>query len=130
MRFEAHGQLRPRRTVNITVSTGNNETRVVILGAGPAGLTAAYELSNLGTPCVVLEQDRVVGGLARTVEYKDSASTSEGTAFTPKFPWCNKSGVTFSATISLPASVSHASTTNRDSSTTRCNPSMPFAAWA
>jgi len=43
---------------------------VVILGAGPAGLTAAYELSNLGTPCLVLEQDAVVGGLARTVEYK------------------------------------------------------------
>jgi protoporphyrinogen oxidase len=42
----------------------------VILGAGPAGLTAAYELSNLGTPCLVLEQDAVVGGLARTVEYK------------------------------------------------------------
>jgi protoporphyrinogen oxidase len=52
------------------VRTSDNETRVVILGAGPAGLTAAYELSNSGTPCVVLEQDAVVGGLARTVEYK------------------------------------------------------------
>jgi protoporphyrinogen oxidase len=52
------------------VSIGKNETRVVILGAGPAGLTAAYELSNLGTPCLVLEQDSVVGGLARTVEHK------------------------------------------------------------
>jgi len=52
------------------VSIGKNDTRVVILGAGPAGLTAAYELSNLGTPCLVLEQDAVVGGLARTVEYK------------------------------------------------------------
>jgi protoporphyrinogen oxidase len=52
------------------VRTVANQTRVVILGAGPAGLTAAYELSNLGIPCVVLEQDAVVGGLARTVEYK------------------------------------------------------------
>ena len=51
------------------MSTDNSETRVVILGAGPAGLTAAYELSNSGTPCVVLEQDAVVGGLARTIEY-------------------------------------------------------------
>jgi len=42
---------------------------VVIVGAGPAGLTAAYELSNLGIPCVVLEKDSVVGGLARTVEH-------------------------------------------------------------
>jgi protoporphyrinogen oxidase len=33
-------------------------------------MTAAYELSNLGVECVVLEQDAVVGGLARTVEYK------------------------------------------------------------
>ncbi|MGA2812436.1 MAG: NAD(P)/FAD-dependent oxidoreductase [Candidatus Acidiferrum sp.] len=48
----------------------DDQTQVVILGAGPAGLTAAYELSNLDIPCVVLEQDAVVGGLARTVEYK------------------------------------------------------------
>jgi len=52
------------------VKTGDNATRVVILGAGPAGLTAAYELSNLGVGCVVLEQEAVVGGLARTVEYQ------------------------------------------------------------
>ena len=52
------------------METGDNTTRVVILGAGPAGLTAAYELSNLGVGCVVLEQEAVVGGLARTVEYK------------------------------------------------------------
>jgi protoporphyrinogen oxidase len=51
------------------VNTVDVANQVVILGAGPAGLTAAYELSNLGLPCVVLEQDRVVGGLARTVEY-------------------------------------------------------------
>jgi protoporphyrinogen oxidase len=50
---------------------GNNcGVRVVILGAGPAGLTAAYELSNLGVACIVLEKDAVVGGLARRVEYK------------------------------------------------------------
>jgi protoporphyrinogen oxidase len=52
------------------VKTGDNSAQVVILGAGPAGLTAAYELSNLGVGCVVLERDAVVGGLARTVEYK------------------------------------------------------------
>jgi protoporphyrinogen oxidase len=44
--------------------------RVVILGAGPAGLTAAYELSSNDVPSVVLEQDSVVGGLARTVEHE------------------------------------------------------------
>ena len=52
------------------MKTGDNSAQVVILGAGPAGLTAAYELSNMGVGCVVLEQDAVVGGLARTVEYK------------------------------------------------------------
>jgi protoporphyrinogen oxidase len=40
----------------------------VIVGAGPAGLTAAHELATRGIPVVVLEQDRRVGGLARTEE--------------------------------------------------------------
>ena len=43
---------------------------VVIIGAGPAGLTAAYELSKHDRPCVVLEKDSTVGGLARTAQYK------------------------------------------------------------
>jgi len=41
---------------------------VVIAGAGPAGLTAAYELAKLGDNVVVFEADRVVGGISRTVE--------------------------------------------------------------
>ena len=43
---------------------------VVVIGAGPAGLTAAYELSKHGRYAVVLESDNVVGGIARTVDYK------------------------------------------------------------
>jgi protoporphyrinogen oxidase len=44
---------------------------VVIAGGGPAGLTAAYELSKHGKPCVVLEADpRMVGGISRTDQYK------------------------------------------------------------
>src|SRR6202047_645558 len=39
-------------------------------GGGPAGRAAAYEVSNLGIPCVVVEREAVVGGLSRTVEYK------------------------------------------------------------
>jgi len=43
---------------------------VVILGAGPAGLTAAWELAKHDIPVTVLEKDeRYVGGLARTVEH-------------------------------------------------------------
>ncbi len=41
---------------------------VVIIGAGPAGLTAAYELCKRGVQPTVLEQDTVVGGISRTVE--------------------------------------------------------------
>ena len=41
---------------------------VVIIGAGPAGLTAAYELSKRGRTSTVLEADNVVGGISRTVE--------------------------------------------------------------
>ena len=41
---------------------------VAIIGAGPAGLTAAYQLSKSGVPATVLEADRVVGGISRTVE--------------------------------------------------------------
>ena len=43
---------------------------VVILGAGPAGLTAGYELNRAGISSVILEKDQVVGGISRTAEYK------------------------------------------------------------
>jgi len=45
--------------------------KAVIVGAGPAGLTAALELSKQGATVVVLESDpEYVGGLSRTVNYK------------------------------------------------------------
>jgi protoporphyrinogen oxidase len=43
---------------------------VIVLGAGPAGLTAAYELKRLGIRCILLEASGVVGGISQTVEYK------------------------------------------------------------
>ncbi|HYO47018.1 MAG TPA: NAD(P)/FAD-dependent oxidoreductase [Gemmatimonadota bacterium] len=44
--------------------------RTVVIGAGPAGLAAAHELSILGRDATVLEQDDQVGGIARTVVYR------------------------------------------------------------
>ena len=46
------------------------EKQVVIIGAGPAGLTAAYELAKLNLHPIVLEKGERVGGLARTEDYK------------------------------------------------------------
>jgi protoporphyrinogen oxidase len=43
----------------------------VIAGAGPAGLTAAYELTKHSASCVVLESEAtLVGGISRTDQYK------------------------------------------------------------
>ena len=42
--------------------------RVVVLGAGPAGMTAAWRLSERGYPVTVLERDDAVGGMARTIK--------------------------------------------------------------
>jgi protoporphyrinogen oxidase len=44
---------------------------VVIIGAGPAGLAAGYELIGHGRQTVILERDTRVGGIARTESYKD-----------------------------------------------------------
>jgi protoporphyrinogen oxidase len=41
-----------------------------VLGAGPAGLTAAWVLARRGRPGEVFEADGVVGGIAKTVEFK------------------------------------------------------------
>ena len=48
--------------------TGAGGAPVVVAGAGPAGLTAAYQLVKRGWSVTVLEADDVVGGISRTVE--------------------------------------------------------------
>lgn len=44
--------------------------KVLIIGAGPAGLAAAYAAGQQGLPCLVVEQGCQVGGLSRTVIYQ------------------------------------------------------------
>src|SRR4051794_20943038 len=46
----------------------NGHGTVLVLGGGPAGLTAAYLLGKAGQSAVVLEAEDQVGGLAKTVE--------------------------------------------------------------
>ncbi|MCW2702980.1 MAG: FAD-dependent oxidoreductase [Blastococcus sp.] len=43
-------------------------SHTVVIGAGPAGLTAAYELTKARQQVTVLEADHAVGGISRTVE--------------------------------------------------------------
>ena len=62
----------------------------VIIGAGPAGLTAAYELSKLGIGSTVLEADRQVGGLSRTVNYNGYRFDIGGHRFFSKVPLINE----------------------------------------
>jgi protoporphyrinogen oxidase len=59
---------------------------VVVLGGGPAGLTAAYQLSKQKIPTTVVEKDDVVGGLSRTVNYRGFRFDIGGHRFFTKIP--------------------------------------------
>lgn len=61
---------------------------VVIIGAGPAGLTAALELVRDGrAKPVVLEASTAVGGISRTIEYKGNRMDIGGHRFFSKSDW-------------------------------------------
>ncbi|HEX8029075.1 MAG TPA: FAD-dependent oxidoreductase [Vicinamibacterales bacterium] len=49
----------------------SGKQRIVILGAGPAGISAAWRLTKLGYPVTVLERDGAVGGMGRTIQFGD-----------------------------------------------------------
>ncbi len=59
---------------------------VVIIGAGPAGLTAAYELAKADRTSTVLEADDIVGGISRTVERNGWRFDIGGHRFFTKVP--------------------------------------------
>ena len=63
----------------------DGEPQVVIMGGGPAGLSAAYELTRHRVPAIVLEQDeRYVGGISRTVTYRGNRFDIGGHRFFSK----------------------------------------------
>ena len=62
-----------------------NKKRVVIIGAGPAGLSTAYELSKSSDyDITVLELENFVGGISRTVNYKNNRMDIGGHRFFTK----------------------------------------------
>ncbi|MCR5093747.1 MAG: NAD(P)/FAD-dependent oxidoreductase [Lachnospiraceae bacterium] len=67
--------------------------RALIIGAGPAGLTAAYELLSRDKAepieVVVLEESDKLGGISRTVEYHGNRMDMGGHRFFTKVPEVN-----------------------------------------
>ena len=67
--------------------------KVVIIGAGPAGLTAAYELLKDGSgeyEVTVLEETKDIGGISKTVNYKGNRMDMGGHRFFSKMPEVNE----------------------------------------
>ncbi len=59
--------------------------KAIIIGAGPAGLTAAYEmLKNTEIHPVILEAEDFIGGISRTAEYKGNRMDIGGHRFFSK----------------------------------------------
>ena len=65
--------------------------RVVVIGAGPAGLTAAYELLDKSNnyEVIVLEESNAYGGISKTVNYKGNRMDMGGHRFFTKIKEVN-----------------------------------------
>lgn len=63
MKMRSHAELHPQ-------DTPAADEPIVIIGGGPAGLTAAYELTKQQQKSIVLEKNDKVGGIARTENYR------------------------------------------------------------
>ena len=51
----------PRRTKRL--STEDYEEKIAVIGAGPAGMSCAYYLANMGYPVTVFDRNKVPGGM-------------------------------------------------------------------
>ena len=66
--------------------------KVIIIGAGPAGLTAAYELLGRSKDyeVIILEESDRIGGISQTVRYKNNRMDLGGHRFFSKIDRVNK----------------------------------------
>lgn len=66
--------------------------KVIVIGAGPAGLTAAYELLSRSKSygVTVLEESFDLGGISKTVNYKGNRMDMGGHRFFSKVPEVNE----------------------------------------
>ena len=69
----------------------NIKGKAIIIGAGPAGLTAAYELlKQTSIKPVILEATDQIGGISRTARFKDNRIDIGGHRFFTKIPEVEK----------------------------------------
>lgn len=66
-----------------------NQRKTVVMGAGPSGLSAGYELSKAGENVVIFEKELQVGGISKTINYKDSYFDLGGHRFFTKISEVN-----------------------------------------
>ena len=67
----------------------SSETQVIVIGAGPAGLSTAYYLKQAGIPFQVLERAANVGETWRNLYPSLRLNTTRWYSYLPgkKFPW-------------------------------------------
>ncbi len=100
------------------------DAEVCVIGAGPAGLTAAYCLTKERRSVLVLEKDPVyVGGISRTVSYKGFLSTSAAIASSRSRRRWSTCGTRSCPTISSSGRACRASITTANSTPIRSRPS-------
>lgn len=59
-------------------------SKIIIIGAGPAGLAAAWELTQAGQEVMVIEKDAQVGGISKTINHHGYYFDSGGHRFWTK----------------------------------------------
>ncbi|MFZ5986213.1 MAG: FAD-dependent oxidoreductase, partial [Bacillota bacterium] len=59
--------------------------KTIIMGAGPSGLSAGYHLTRNGIETLLFEADHQVGGISKTIKYKDYYFDLGGHRFFTKF---------------------------------------------